>query len=116
MKWLLPWLAAVVVAGGVVLAVNSMTGEEPLQVRSVTVGKNSRDLEVTYLGPPPECDAPTRVSVEESDQTVEIRAWAGRGDDGPARPSRACSPPASNSTATSGTVWWSTAATAKRST
>lgn len=41
MKWLLPWLAAVVVAGGVVLAVNSMTGEEPLQVRSVTVGKNS---------------------------------------------------------------------------
>lgn len=37
---------------------------------------------MTYLGPPPECDAPTRVSVEESDQTVEIRAWAGRGGDG----------------------------------
>ena len=36
MKWLLPWLAAVVVAGGVVLAVNSMTGEELAKTRPRT--------------------------------------------------------------------------------
>lgn len=75
-------LAAIIVAGVSTLVMNFVTGEEPLQVRSVAVGKDPRVLEVTYLGPPPQCDASTRVSVEESDDTVELRAWATRTDDG----------------------------------
>lgn len=82
MRWLLPWIAALVVAGGVAWAVSAMMGEEPMQVRSVAVDEGGQVLEVTYLGPPPECDAPTRVIIEESAQTVEISAWAARAEDG----------------------------------
>lgn len=82
MRWLFPWVLVAAVASGIVLTVTWLTGDEPLQVRSVAVGQDTRVLEVTYLGPPPECYASTRVTVEENATTVELRAWATDPQDG----------------------------------
>lgn len=87
MKWLwtLP-VAGVLVGAIVLLAVRliggSSGGEDPLEVRDAEISGDPRVLVVTYVALGPPCDTPTRVTVEENESTVTLRAWAKKGPGG----------------------------------
>ncbi|NGN91728.1 hypothetical protein G5C66_03100 [Nocardioides sp. KC13] len=87
MKWLwtLP-VAGVLIGTIVLLAVRLIggfsDGEDPLEVRDAETGGDPRVLVVTYVALGPPCDTPTRVTVEENESTVTLRAWAKKGPGG----------------------------------
>lgn len=85
-KWLWTLAVAGVVVGAIVLIAVRLNGgnagEDPLQVRDAKISGDPRVLVVTYVALAPPCDTPTRVTVEESESTVTLRAWAKKGPGG----------------------------------
>lgn len=76
------WPLAAVVVGALVLLTIGVSGEDPLEVEEVEISGDPRVLLVTYMATAPPCDVPTRVTVDESDSTVTLRAWAEAGPSG----------------------------------
>lgn len=78
-RWTLP--VAGVAAGAIALAIG-LGDENALQVSAVKVTGDPRVLVVTYTAFAPPCDTPTRVTVDESESTVTLRAWEKKGPGG----------------------------------